>query len=109
VAGKNRDCSIPPDISALIGSVDHKNRSAAGRHPGYGDIIVRFKGDDLKRNRQNRKREFIGVTFKCCKVYTRIYLKKKNTAFLGWCPKCGAPMEVLISPTGSKSRFFQTT
>jgi hypothetical protein len=78
---------------------------------GRGDVflsrddIARFKEVGLK---ETDRREFIGVTFTCCNVYTRIYLNKKKTAFIGWCPKCGASMEVLISPTGSKSRFFQT-
>jgi hypothetical protein len=60
--------------------------------------------DDKKTG--HRKRPFIGVIFKCCRVYSRIYLNKKKNAFVGWCPKCGAKMEVLISPTGSKSSFF---
>ena len=56
---------------------------------------------------RRRKREFIGVTFKCCKVYSRIYINHKREAFVGWCPRCGAKLEVLISPHGSKSRFFE--
>jgi len=53
------------------------------------------------------RKEFIGVVFKCCRVYSRIYLNKKKTAFVGWCPKCASKMEVHISPSGSESRFFQ--
>jgi len=53
--------------------------------------------------------EFIGVTFTCCNIYTRIYLNKKRTAFVGWCPKCAAKMEVFLSPAGSKARFFKTS
>jgi hypothetical protein len=55
---------------------------------------------------KNRTRPFVGVFFRCCRVYTRIYLNKKGTAFVGWCPKCTAKMEIKISPTGSTSRFF---
>jgi hypothetical protein len=56
----------------------------------------------------NKKgKEFIGVTFKCCRVYTRIYLNKQKTAFIGWCPKCAAKMEIHISSSGSDTRFFQ--
>lgn len=54
----------------------------------------------------SKARPHIGVVFKCCKVYSRIYLNKKGDAFVGWCPKCSAKMEVIVSPFGSKSRFF---
>jgi len=53
-----------------------------------------------------KKRPFIGIHFKCCNVYNRIYLNKAGTAFVGWCPKCAAKAEIRVSPTGSKSRFF---
>jgi hypothetical protein len=53
-----------------------------------------------------KKRPFIGIHFKCCHVYSRIYLNKAKTAFVGWCPKCAAKAEIRVSPTGSKSRFF---
>lgn len=55
-----------------------------------------------------RNRQYVGVTFKCCRVYTRIYINKKGTAFVGWCPKCAAKMEIKISPSGSNSKFFRT-
>ncbi|MCH9031225.1 MAG: hypothetical protein IIB00_03060 [candidate division Zixibacteria bacterium] len=50
-------------------------------------------------------RRFIGVYFKCCRVYNRIYLNEgpKQTT---WCPKCGVAMEITYSPTGSDKPFF---
>jgi hypothetical protein len=51
-------------------------------------------------------RPHLGVIFKCCRVYSRIYLNKKGDAFVGWCPKCAARLEIRVSPTGSKERFF---
>ena len=54
-----------------------------------------------------QKRPFIGMHFKCCNKYTRIYLNAKGTAFVGWCPKCALKAEVLVSPTGSTRRFFE--
>jgi hypothetical protein len=51
-------------------------------------------------------RAFIGMYFKCCHVYSRIYLNPKGTAFVGWCPRCAARAEVRVSPHGSKDRFF---
>ncbi|RKX23753.1 MAG: hypothetical protein DRP45_09765 [Candidatus Zixiibacteriota bacterium] len=53
-----------------------------------------------------RKRPFIGIHFKCCHVYQRLYLNKAGNAFVGWCPKCAAKAEVMVSSSGSKSRFF---
>ncbi len=62
----------------------------------------------LKKSGEAEKsgKPHIGVIFKCCRVYSRIYLNKSKTAFVGWCPKCAAKMEVRISPYGSKKRFF---
>jgi hypothetical protein len=57
-------------------------------------------------DKAEQNRPYIGVLFKCCRVYSRIYLNAKGDAFIGWCPKCAAKMEVKISPTGSDSRFF---
>ena len=54
-----------------------------------------------------RKRPFIGMYFKCCHVYTRLYLNKTGRAFLGHCPKCAKKAKVIVSPTGSKDRVFQ--
>ena len=34
------------------------------------------------------KKPFIGIHFKCCNIYSRIYLNAKGDAFVGWCPKC---------------------
>jgi hypothetical protein len=55
------------------------------------------------------ERPFIGVVFKCCKVYSRIYLNKQQTAFVGWCPRCAAPIRIKVSPDGTDSRFFEMT
>jgi hypothetical protein len=52
------------------------------------------------------KRPFIGMHFKCCNQYSRIYLNREGTAFVGWCPRCAAKAEVAVSPTGTKARFF---
>lgn len=52
------------------------------------------------------KRPFIGVMFKCCHVYTRVYLNKAGTAYTGNCPKCAAKIEIKVGPGGSDSRFW---
>lgn len=53
-----------------------------------------------------RGRPFIGVHFKCCNIYQRIYLNRAGDAFVGWCPKCAAKAYVKVAPGGSKSRFY---
>lgn len=53
-----------------------------------------------------KTRPHIGILFKCCHIYSRIYLNKRGNAFVGWCPKCAARLEVKVSPTGSKQKFF---
>ncbi len=55
------------------------------------------------------ERPFLGVVFKCCKVYGRIYLNKQRTAFVGWCPRCAKPIRIKVSPDGTDSRFFEMT
>lgn len=61
-----------------------------------------------KSENARRPRPFLGMHFKCCRVYARIYLNKAGTAFVGWCPKCAAQVRVNVSPTGRKDRFFTT-
>ena len=58
--------------------------------------------------KKGKEKEFIGVVFKCCNVYSRIYLNQDKTAFVGWCPKCAAKLSVRVSPEGSPDRFFIT-
>ena len=60
---------------------------------------------DMEKKATNR-RQFLGMYFKCCRVYSRIYINKQQTAFVGWCPRCASKVEVKISPSGSDSRFF---
>jgi len=51
-------------------------------------------------------RPFIGIHFECCNIYNRIYINKAKTAFSGWCPKCGAKIEIPVDPHGTDDRFF---
>ena len=59
----------------------------------------------LEKDKDNN-RPHLGIVFKCCRIYSRIYLNKNGDAFVGWCPKCAAKMEVKVSPIGSTSKFF---
>lgn len=55
------------------------------------------------------KRPFVGVTFKCCNVYSRIYLNREGTAYEGVCPRCYRKKVVveIVKEGGTKERFFE--
>jgi hypothetical protein len=57
-------------------------------------------------NQKGKLRPSVGIYFRCCRVYSKIYLNRQGTAFVGWCPRCGGKVEMKVSPTGSTSRFF---
>ena len=51
-------------------------------------------------------RPFLGIRFKCCRTYGRIYRNESKTAYTGKCPKCMAKVNVPIGSGGHTSRFF---
>ena len=51
-------------------------------------------------------RPFLGLHFKCCGVYSRIYLNATGTAFAGHCPRCARPVRIRVGEEGSSSRFW---
>lgn len=57
-----------------------------------------------------KRRQMLGIHFRCCNVYGYIYKTKKGDAYAGWCPKCAKPLRVKISQSGegSDQRIFQT-
>lgn len=51
-------------------------------------------------------RPHVGVHFRCCNVYARVYLNARGDAFVGWCPRCAAKLEMTVGPGGSTRQFF---
>ncbi|MEO1498645.1 MAG: hypothetical protein AAFV43_15990 [Planctomycetota bacterium] len=52
---------------------------------------------------------FLGVTFECCRVYSRLYHNRAGDAYEGRCPKCMSFLKVGIGPGGSNQRFFSAS
>ena len=52
------------------------------------------------------ERRFVGIQFACCDVYSRVYINRQGTAYLGHCPKCSRRVELKIGPGGTDARFF---
>ena len=58
---------------------------------------------------QAEDRSWISVYFECCKVYCRVYINAGGSAYIGWCPRCAARIEVRVAADGSPGRFFRAT
>lgn len=52
------------------------------------------------------KKNYLGINFRCCGVYARIYKNKEGTAYVGRCPKCLRQIRVAIGEGGTNKRFF---
>jgi len=61
---------------------------------------------DQKDKEKQEKKKFLGIYFRCCNVYGRIYKNKAGTAYEGSCPGCRRPAVVPIGEHGTSSRFF---
>ncbi len=80
--------------------------------PSDEDYLVEIDGvreaaaeeDDSSANQPPRR--WIGVTFECCSVYTRIYRNRLGTAYQGHCPRCSRSLRVRIGSGGTDARFF---
>jgi len=49
---------------------------------------------------------FLGVHFACCDAYSRVYINRAGTGYVGHCPRCAKRVEFGIGPGGTEARFF---
>lgn len=56
--------------------------------------------------RSSPPRRYVGVHFACCNVYTRIYVNRAETAYVGYCPRCSRKMRLRVGPGGTDQRIF---
>lgn len=63
------------------------------------------KGAPLRPSGETRP--FLGVHFKCCNVYTRVYRDMGGGVYRGACPKCGRTVRFRVGEGGSSARFFE--
>ncbi len=52
------------------------------------------------------ERPFIGVHFKCCGVYQRIYRSNDGQRYEGRCPRCARQVRFLVGQGGTDDRYF---
>ncbi|MEO9590530.1 hypothetical protein [Rhodopirellula bahusiensis] len=92
--------------------VDPTPRYDVGNH---FDVVHDVRGDASASDSRSdsgpdgtpgNPRPFIGIQFRCCQTYGRIYRNDQRTAYRGRCPKCGARMEIPIGSGGTNKRFF---
>lgn len=51
---------------------------------------------------------YVGVQFKCCNVYSHVYINHDHTAYSGHCPRCASRVEIPIVAEGGSSGIFFT-
>ena len=85
----------------------HLDLSNAPRMNTHANLL---NGTQVNRNeneaQDNRQREFLGINFECCRIYSRIFINDEKDKFLGNCPRCGKYVQFDISPDGTDARFF---
>ena len=59
-----------------------------------------------KNERSRATNRFLGILFRCCNTYGRIYRNREQTAYVGMCPRCGKRIAVAIGKEGTDARFF---
>jgi PHP family Zn ribbon phosphoesterase len=59
------------------------------------------------KEQKDDPKQFLGILFKCCNLYSRIYKNRDGKAYEGRCPRCGRHIVVPIGNKGTAHRFFE--
>lgn len=51
-------------------------------------------------------RPWLGVFFRCCGVYARIYRARHSDRYIGNCPRCSAEVRARVGKGGTSQRIF---
>lgn len=65
--------------------------------------------DGDRKEAERPPRPFIGVLFRCCRIYQRVYIHPDGTRYEGRCPRCLGLVEVRIGPDGTEERIFEAS
>ena len=52
-------------------------------------------------------RKWLGVHFRCCNTYGRLYRDAAGSQYTGRCPRCAVEVQVPIGEGGTDRRFFE--
>lgn len=92
-----------PSFDASSEPHGQETSGAAEANAGSVDRTPDSAGGDASGDRQV---PFLGIHFKCCKTYGRIYRSPLRLVYEGHCPKCRGLLTVPIGPGGTDSRFL---
>ena len=98
----HQDPNFPKASSAKKTESLNRSKSSGAKEP-----LQSGEAENLTHpgSRESRK-PFLGIHFKCCSTYGRIYRSAERPVYEGRCPKCRGLLTVPIGPGGVDSRFL---
>lgn len=76
------------------------------RQPDSVEIGNREASSGASQPDRPQGRPWLGVFFRCCQVYARLYRNAAGTAYSGRCPRCGSEVSARVGPGGTSRRMF---